>query len=99
MGDIELFSLIRKWGEDRGINNPDKQMAKITEEVGEIAHEICRGNYNSPEIRDAIGDSLVTIIILANILGYKAEYCLKDASDEIAGRTGVTVSGCFVKDE
>lgn len=94
---MELSDLVRLWGQAREINNPDKQTIKLMEEVGELAHEICRGNYDSEELKDAIGDIQVVLIILADMLGFKTEDCLKKAYDEIIGRTGVTKNGCFIK--
>lgn len=94
----QLDESIRVWGRDKNINNPDKQTVKLLEECGELAHEICRGNYNSEELVDAIGDIQVVLIILADMLGYKAEDCKQSAYDVIANRTGKTVDGSFIKD-
>ena len=51
------------------------------------------------EIKDGIGDSFVTLIILAQQLGYSPTECLQLAYDEIADRKGKTIDGVFVKDE
>jgi len=48
---------------------------------------------------DAIGDSLVTIIILADILGYNPVDCLQEAYDVISKRKGETKDGCFIKED
>ena len=50
------------------------------------------------ELKDAIGDVLVTIIILATQLGLDTEECLLHAYNEISGRIGKTINGIFVKD-
>lgn len=94
---MDINELVRIWGRNRNITNPDKQTIKLMEEVGELAHEICRGKYDSDELKDAIGDIQVVVIILADILGFKAEDCLKSAYEEILGRTGVNNDGCFIK--
>jgi NTP pyrophosphatase (non-canonical NTP hydrolase) len=48
-----INDLIKQWGRDKGINNPYKQTVKLMEEVGELAREICRGKYDSDELKDA----------------------------------------------
>lgn len=93
-----LFDNIRAWGHDRGINNIDRQALKVFEEAGEMAREVVRDNAVSDKFVDAIGDILVSTIILADIAGYNAEDCLESAYNEIAPRTGKLLKGCFVKD-
>lgn len=96
----ELISAICSWGSDHGIDNPDKQTIKLMEECGELAHEISRSRYDTPEVRDAIGDIGVVLIILANILGYDfIDQCLLPAYKVIESRTGKTVDGSFIKDK
>ena len=51
------------------------------------------------EVKDGIGDMLVTIIILAEMAGFNHKDCLAHAFDEIKGRTGRMVDGLFVKDK
>ena len=94
----ELISSICSWGSDHGIDNPDKQTIKLMEECGELANEISRSRYDTPEVRDAIGDIGVVLIILADILGYDFGDCLRLAYNEIKDRTGHTESGSFIKD-
>lgn len=93
-----IDDLIRQWGREKGINNQDKQTVKLMEEVGELAHEVCRGHYDSDEIKDAFGDIQVVLIILADILGIDLNDCKKLAYDVIKGRTGKSVDGCFIKE-
>ena len=93
----ELIEKVKQWGRDKNITNPDKQLCKVLEEVGEMAHEITRSHYDTDEMKDAIGDTLVTVIILSDILGFDPKDCLQKAYDEISGRTGKTIDGCFVK--
>lgn len=95
----ELIDAVAEWGQSHKINNPIMQYAKVTEEVGEIAHELTRGHYDTPELIDALGDSTVTLIILADILGYDLRACLREAYEEIKNRHGKTVDGSFVKEE
>lgn len=94
-----------QWGRDKGLDDPKAQLNKVIEEVGEIAHEITRNHYDlealeqPDELYDAIGDTLVTIIILADILNMDPMTCLEIAYEAIANRTGETKNGTFVKDE
>lgn len=50
------------------------------------------------EIKDALGDILVTIIIGAELQGLNLEDCLESAYDVISKRTGSMINGQFVKD-
>lgn len=91
-----LINEIIKWGRDKGLNDVRSQLNKVIEEVGEIAHEVTR-NRNGVEFDDAIGDSLVTLIILASINGKDPRDCLESAYNEIKDRTGKTENGTFIK--
>ena len=51
------------------------------------------------EVVDGIGDMLVTIIILSEMLGLEPETCLSVAYDEIKGRKGKMIDGMFVKEK
>lgn len=87
------------WARQRNLLNPEnahKQMLKVTEEVGELAGAIAKNN--TEDIIDAVGDTLVTIIILSEQLGVDPIVCLTSAYMTIANRTGKTVDGVFIKD-
>jgi NTP pyrophosphatase (non-canonical NTP hydrolase) len=95
----ELVRLVEQWAADKGINKPEnatKQMLKVMEEVGETAGALAKNN--TAELKDGIGDSFVTLIILAQQCGFSAEECLQAAYDVIKNRTGKTVNGVFIKD-
>lgn len=94
----ELVEKVALWGRDKNLDDPKAQLNKVIEEVGEMAHEICRNNYDSYLLSDAIGDTLVTVIILADILGMDPIMCLSAAYNEIKARSGETKNGTFVKD-
>lgn len=51
------------------------------------------------EVKDALGDILVTLIIQSEMQGLKLEDCLESAYNVISKRTGKMVNGVFVKDE
>lgn len=94
----ELFDDVAQWGRDKGLNDPKAQLNKVIEEVGEIAHEITRNKLDTPELKDAIGDTLVTVIILSDILGFDAVEALSSAYDVIKDRKGETKNGTFVRE-
>lgn len=95
----ELIEQVIWWGREHRINNPHRQLNKVIEEVGEIAHEMTRDNLKSEEMQDALGDALVTIIILADILDFDPLFCLQEAYDTIKNRTGETHDGNFIKSD
>lgn len=92
-----LTSLVWEWFEKKGLKDPVMQMVKVQEEVGELAHEITRGHRQSPEIEDALGDILVTVIGMCHHLHYHPAKALATAYNEIKDRKGKVVEGSFVK--
>lgn len=50
------------------------------------------------EVKDGIGDMLVTIVLLAEMVGMDSTDCLQAAYDVIKSRTGKMIDGQFVKD-
>lgn len=92
-----MFDKVRTWGHDRGLNDIKAQLLKVWEESGEIAWAFNHQGANCDKFIDAIGDTLVTIIIAADIAGYRAEDCLESALNEIWPRTGELVDGNFRK--
>lgn len=96
---MELIEAVVKWGREKGLNDAKMQYCKMIEEAGEIAHELTRNRTSSVEMQDAIGDTAVTLIILADIMGYDFYDCLEWAYNEIKNRKGVTENGSFIKNE
>lgn len=95
----KLSDNVIEWAYDKGIlerENAPKQMLKVLEEVGETAGALLKGNES--ELKDGIGDSFVTLIILARQLGLTPEECLEAAWDEIKDRKGKTENGVFIKE-
>lgn len=99
MNTDDLIKSVREWGRNKGLRDPVMQSCKVTEEIGEINHEITRDRFHSDEIKDALGDSLVTLIILADILGYDLIDCLESAYDVIKNRRGKTINGSFIREQ
>jgi len=94
----ELTSYIKQWAVDRNLHtaNPDKQMLKLFEELGELAEGMAK---DKPEqITDSIGDVYVVLTILSLQLGINIEDCIAEAYDEIKDRRGRMVDGVFVKE-
>lgn len=94
-----LVDLVTDWAEERNLLNPlnaNRQMLKVVEEIGELSAGLARNDRDL--IKDAIGDSFVTLIILSNQLGLHPQECLESAWDEIKNRTGKTENGVFIKD-
>ncbi|MET3558674.1 NTP pyrophosphatase (non-canonical NTP hydrolase) [Streptococcus rupicaprae] len=100
----ELTKKIEAWSEERGLHQADPkiQWMRVTEEVGEIRDVLLKpGKFENPDhaIKDAVGDSLVTIIVLAQQLGLDTVECLEEAYNEIKNRSGQMVNGTYVKSE
>jgi NTP pyrophosphatase (non-canonical NTP hydrolase) len=90
---------VEEWAEAKGIManaTPMAQGLKTLEEVTELLNAI-RTN-NNPEIQDAIGDIIVTLIIQAKMNNLNIVDCLESAYNIIAKRKGKMVNGVFVKD-
>lgn len=98
MNTDELIDAVMDWGEEHNLYDPKAQLNKVIEEVGEIAHEVSRNRYGA-DFDDAIGDTLVTIIILSNIGGNDPRECLALAYNAIKNRKGHTENGTFVKED
>ena len=97
---IPEFQQIRDWATERGIfakGDAKTQYLKLQEEAGEVARAILKND--EPEIIDGLGDTLVVLINLSHLAGYKLEDCLASAYDVISKRSGKMVNGTFVKTE
>jgi len=92
---------------------PRAQSEKTIEEVNELIEAVgfqsigieeftnSKGKVvnTQEEIKDAIGDIMVTLIIQCEMQDLKLKDCLESAYDVISKRTGRMISGQFVKDE
>jgi len=100
MDYFELECAIQDWAEEKGIfdtGTPIKQALKTLEEVNELCSAII--DNNKEEIKDALGDIMVTILIQATMQNLELEDCLESAYNIIKKRTGKMVNGQFVKVE
>lgn len=106
----ELEQSVIQWADTRGIfinATPYKQAQKTLEECGELLHAIGLSNaddtpegqeFAADEIKDAIGDIIVTLIIQSKMQGLTLTDCLQSAYDVIKDRKGAMVNGQFVKE-
>ena len=110
LGDLnmkyeELQKKVIQCAKDRNIfenSTAIKQIHKTREELYETLgalRELEQGKESILEVADGIGDMLVTIILLAKMVGLNSVDCLGDAYDEIKNRKGKMVDGLFVKDD
>lgn len=99
MSSSSLINSVKEWGREKNLHDPVMQYAKMVEECGEIAHELTRGHNHTPEMEDAIGDTMVTLVVLADILDFDVMQCLESAYNVIKDRKGKTVNGSFVKEQ
>ena len=93
------FDLIRDWAEERGLyanGDPKTQALKLVEEVGETCRAILKEDYE--EVVDGIGDCVVVLTNLAELMDVSIEDCIAAAYDEIKDRTGKMNNGTFKKD-
>jgi NTP pyrophosphatase (non-canonical NTP hydrolase) len=103
MTETELGTVwhrIRRWAADRDIveqSTPIQQLAKLTEELGELAAALVR--MRDLDAKDAIGDCAVVLTIIADQLGMAIEDCVDCAYEEIKDRRGRMVDGVWVKAE
>lgn len=95
----DLTELIKDWAKDRELDkaSPGKQFLKVIEEVREIAEGMIK---NHPEqMKDSIGGTYVTLVILAMQYGLDIKDCIKAAYEEIKDRKGETIGGVFIKED
>jgi transcriptional regulator with XRE-family HTH domain len=103
-GIAKLIDKVNHWADERSLKQADPkiQWMRITEEVGEIRDVLLKPTkFTEPQaaLKDAIGDTLVTIIVLAHQLDLDVTECLSVAYEEIKNRKGKMVNGTFVKEE
>jgi len=98
-GKMGQFDLIREWAHERGLydkGDVKTQTLKLLEEAGEICRAVLKNDKT--EIIDGIGDCVVVLTNLAELIGTPIEDCIDAAYDEISNRTGKMVNGTFKKD-
>jgi len=100
MSYSELEMKVVQWGEARGIvQNATalSQAIKTLEEVTELFDALNKKNLD--EAKDAVGDIVVTLIMVCAVLDIDLVECLAGAYNEIKDRKGyLTKEGIFVKE-
>tara|TARA_B100000902_G_scaffold372147_1_gene398884 strand:- start:24 stop:863 length:840 start_codon:yes stop_codon:yes gene_type:complete len=97
--NVSLFDCIRTWAKDRGLydkGDVKTQYIKLMEETGEIGRAILK--QDTEEVIDGIGDAVVVLTNLAELVGVPIEDCMQQAYNVISKRTGKMVNGTFKKD-
>ena len=88
-----------QWAEARQIipnSMASTQLLKTVSELGELADATIKGDI--AEIKDGVGDVLVTLIIYCALQDIDITQCLALAYDEIKDRRGTLLpNGVFVK--
>lgn len=101
MSYAEVEMDVLRWGEARGIVKNGKaisQAIKTLEETTELLDAINRNNLE--DAKDAIGDVVVTLIMVCAILDVNLVDCLRGAYTEIQYRKGyLTPDGTFIKEQ
>lgn len=95
-----LQDKILNWAHERELLRPVnkwKQYSKLQEESNELYIAMIDGKQE--EIKDALGDCVVVLTILAHQCGFDLEDCTKAAYDVIKNRKGKTISGTFIKEK
>ena len=96
----EVEMTVVQWGEDRGIVQNATAMSqaiKTLEETTELQDALNKQNID--EAKDAIGDIVVTLIMVCAVLNLDLVQCLNGAYNEIKDRKGyLTKEGVFVKE-
>ena len=94
------FDLIREWANERGLydgGDPKTQALKLVEEVGETCRAILKHDHD--EVIDGIGDCVVVLTNLAELVGVSIEECIESAYNEIKNRKGKMANGTYVKND
>ena len=94
----ELIKHVEQWSIDKDLHkaDPTRQALKVWEESGEVGAALSRNKLD--DLKDGIGDTVVTLIILAQQHGWSLQECLQYAYDEIKDRRGETRNGTFIKE-
>lgn len=94
----KLTQKIEQWAIDKGLDtaDPKSQMLKVIEETGEIAGALAKNDLDN--LREEIGDAVVTLTILALQLDMDLHECTNVAYQKIANRKGKMINGVFVKE-
>ena len=94
-----LIADVQEWAREKGILDKATtraQAEKTVEEAQELESAVMVEDQE--EIKDGIGDTLVTLIIQAEMQGLTLLECLEHAYNQIKDRQGEMINGTFVKE-
>ena len=95
----ELAENIAAWGEARGIitnGTAEAQCLKLGSEYGELCDNLAKGRYQAA--KDDIGDMIVVLIMISEIIDTNLKECLLTAWDDIKDRKGYFNGKVFIKE-
>lgn len=96
----QTLANVRNWGQTRGITINGTAMGqaiKTLEETTELIDAI--NTHDMTELRDAVGDIIVTLVMVTEIVGMDIEGCFDAAYQEIKDRKGyLRADGVFIKE-
>lgn len=104
--DLNLLATqIEQWAHDRGllqgretVEALKSQALKMFEEAGEIAQAINK-RQGQMVLMDAVGDTLVTLVLLSRLGGFTLNEAAELAYNEIKDRKGkTTADGVFIRE-
>lgn len=96
---LDLEIKIIQWANERGIfehGTRAGQHTKTEEEILELREAIHAKDREA--IKDAIGDSVVTLINQAHMNGFTLKECVEHAYNQIKDRKGTMIDGIFIKE-
>ena len=96
----DVNSKIIEWAKARNIIGDSDgltQVNKTLEEVYELRDALLA--KDRAEVIDAIGDTYVTLAIIAEMENLTMKECVESAYDSIKDRKGKLINGIFVKEE
>jgi NTP pyrophosphatase (non-canonical NTP hydrolase) len=97
--DDTAFNRIRQWADERGLyekGDAKTQYLKLMEEAGELGRALLKNDIEQQI--DAIGDMVVVLTNLSELIDVPIEECIESAYKVISKRTGKMINGTFVKD-
>ncbi len=100
----ELIAKTLEWAEERKMFDLDhgatalSQNSKLLEEVLELRDELFFNEYSNASMLE-LGDCIVVLIMIAELMGTSLEECLELAYDKIKDRKGEMRKGKFVKED
>lgn len=95
----DLIQNIIYWACDRNLIHgatPASQYEKLAEEFGELGRALIEDD--NEKVKDAIGDMVVVLTILARQRNLSLDGCVESAYNTIKDRKGKMINGKFVKE-